>query len=111
MFAVHADREAAAVRTFYSVTVEYKTLIDIFPMCGCSDRTSRKNFCARTAAYGCHVERGTELRAFEQHADRVVAHVAREGKGDEQIECYWLARADGAKGTIPAASPTHCNWG
>jgi len=55
------------------------------------------------AQYGCEVELGTELRSFEQDANRVVAHLVKRA-GDEEIhesiECHWLAGADGARGVV-----------
>lgn len=53
--------------------------------------------------YGCHVEFGTELRSFEQHADNVVAHVVKlsdEEERPETVTCHWLVGTDGARGTL-----------
>ncbi|KZT07593.1 monooxygenase [Laetiporus sulphureus 93-53] len=52
---------------------------------------------------GHRVELGTELRDFEQRADYITAHIAREDGGQESIEivtCHWLVGADGGKSTV-----------
>lgn len=59
------------------------------------------------AKYGCYVERSTELRTFEQHTDRVVAHLVKQ-LGDEEtteiVVCHWLAGTDGAKSIVHPSS-------
>ncbi|KZT05394.1 monooxygenase [Laetiporus sulphureus 93-53] len=52
---------------------------------------------------GCQVEFGTELRDFEQFADRVDAHVVKrqgDAKIQETISSHWLVGTDGARGTV-----------
>ncbi|KAF9804694.1 hypothetical protein IEO21_09271 [Rhodonia placenta] len=55
------------------------------------------------ATYGCHVERGTELRSFEQDTEHVVAHLVKRDGGEEVAEtvvCHWLVGTDGARGIV-----------
>ncbi|KAJ7656363.1 FAD binding domain-containing protein [Mycena polygramma] len=53
----------------------------------------------RLQAYACSVELGTELVGFEQHDDRVCAHISSEGT-TEDIDVKYIIGADGAKGFV-----------
>lgn len=62
--------------------------------------------------YDCHVELGVELRAFEQHADHVVAHIIKKVEGNEVSETVaarWLVGTDGARGKTRPPSQVHCH--
>ncbi|EED83885.1 hypothetical monooxygenase [Postia placenta Mad-698-R] len=55
------------------------------------------------AAYGCHVERGTELCSFEQNTEHVVAHLVKRDDDQEVAEtvvCRWLVGTDGARSIV-----------
>ncbi|KZT07592.1 monooxygenase [Laetiporus sulphureus 93-53] len=52
---------------------------------------------------GNRVELGTELRSFEQSADRVTAQIVKKNEDLEVFEtvtCRWLVGADGGKGVV-----------
>ncbi|KAF7977100.1 hypothetical protein HWV62_4691 [Athelia sp. TMB] len=54
-------------------------------------------------AYGCVVESGTSLQAFEQHPDRVVVHLLKEESGralEETVSASFLLGSDGARGIV-----------
>lgn len=53
--------------------------------------------------FGGIVEYGTELRSFEQHADRVDATLVTkigETEKTETVACHYLVGSDGAKGML-----------
>ena len=55
---------------------------------------------------GGTIEDGTELRGFEQFADRVDAVLVKASQ-EEQVSCQYLVGADGARGRTPCA-PIKC---
>jgi 2-polyprenyl-6-methoxyphenol hydroxylase-like FAD-dependent oxidoreductase len=54
----------------------------------------------RLAALGVHVERQTELVAFEQHPDGVSASLRRADGGEERCDASYLAGCDGARSKV-----------
>ncbi|MGH8230537.1 MAG: FAD-dependent monooxygenase, partial [Steroidobacteraceae bacterium] len=55
---------------------------------------------ARLSALGVEVERGAELTAFEQHAERVCARLTVRGQQQQAIEAAYLAGCDGARSAV-----------
>jgi 2-polyprenyl-6-methoxyphenol hydroxylase-like FAD-dependent oxidoreductase len=55
---------------------------------------------ARLKAAGVEVERETELTAFEDRGDRVIAHLKRPGNTAEACEAAYLAGCDGAHSKV-----------
>ncbi|KAJ7912763.1 FAD binding domain-containing protein [Mycena leptocephala] len=55
----------------------------------------------RLKTYGCFIELGTKLLGFEQHEDRVCAHISNELESvRDVINVKYLVGADGAKGIV-----------
>jgi len=58
---------------------------------------------AHLEKHGYQVEWNTELRGFEQHSDRVTAHMIKSPGSEEtseNIDCHWLVGADGGKSAV-----------